>query len=151
MHVVILIHIHSDKICNILYSIERTLNLIRLIRGTSLIRLCHLSSKTKQCHHGRNFVAESGGDDLRIFSRASRKLLYRAIFSPNVFPGMRLLNWAYQKNQIQDQKVGGTKHSMSPGGKKVGGTCPPRPPPNYAHGIIYPGKSKVLFCLQHQF
>ena len=31
--------------------------------------------------HGRNFVAESGGDDSRIFSRATQKLLYRAVFA----------------------------------------------------------------------
>ena len=29
--------------------------------------------------HGHNFVAESGRDDSRIFSRATQKLLYRAI------------------------------------------------------------------------
>ena len=31
---------------------------------------------------------------------------------------------------------------MSPGGKKVGGTCPPHPPPNYAHGRIVCRKKK---------
>ena len=100
-----------------------------MIRNISLLSVVWLNN------HGRNFVAESGGDDSRIFSRATRKLLYRTVFLPNVFPGMQLLNWAYQKNLNQGQKVGGTKHSMSPGGKKVGGTCPPRPPPNYAHAI----------------
>ena len=41
-----------------------------------------------------------------------------------------------KKNLNQGQKVeGGTKHSLSPGGKKVGGTClSPRTPPNYVHG-----------------
>ena len=35
--------------------------------------------------HGRNFIAESGGDDSRIFSRATQKLLYRAVFH-SMFP-----------------------------------------------------------------
>ena len=75
-----------------------------------------------------------GGDDSRIFSRATQKLLYRQ----NISPGMQHLNLAYLKNQNQGQKVGGTKHSLSPGGKKVGGTCPPPgPPPNYAHACAY--------------
>ena len=66
--------------------------------------------------------------DSQIFSRVTRKLLYCAIFFPNVFPGMQLLNWAYQKNLNQCKKVGGTKHSMSPGGKKVGGDMSPPSP-----------------------
>ena len=47
---------------------------------------------------------------------------------------MQHLNWAYKTKLISWSKSGGgPKYSLSPGGKKVGGTCPPRPPPNYAH------------------
>ena len=33
--------------------------------------------------------------------------------------------------------LGGTEYTMSPLTQTLGGTCPPRPPPNYAHGGMY--------------
>ena len=32
-------------------------------------------------YHGRNFIAESGGGQFADFSRATQKLLYRAVFA----------------------------------------------------------------------
>ena len=68
------------------------------------------------------------GDDPWIFSRATQKLLYRR-FLPNVSPSLQHLNGAYQKESKSGSKSGGgTKHSLSPRGKKLGGGCPPPSP-----------------------
>ena len=89
--------------------------------------------------HGRNFVAESEGDDSRILRRVMQNFLNLSIFCPNSAQSCNIWIGPNKKELNQSKKVGGTKHSLSPGGKKVGGTCNPS---NYAHDISYD------FCLE---
>ena len=91
---------------------------------------CPVPSRLKECQcksgmyftQGRNFVAESGGEDARILRRSTQKCFYLAIFFPISTQSCSIEIWPNKKELNLRQKGGGTKHSLSPGGKKASPT-----------------------------
>ena len=90
--------VKSTQICiyfdiNILLGLWSRKLFIHLISNTNTLVPVPTTAKAPWIHiswaiwsmhlfHGRNFVAESGGDDSRILSQKMQKLQYRTIFCP---------------------------------------------------------------------